>query len=127
MVTVFETLSDLKDFIDNSQNLVCNNCIGRQESEKKDNKTTLVTEFAMYTNLGVLYHSSKNEYKTETTMPPIARKETELMDDKENLFESLAKKYKMIDLPVALDKKTGNLIIGYLIKAKEKEIQRVTA
>lgn len=122
-VTIFESLSDLKDFILNAKELEVYNCVGRQDSENKENKVVYVTELALYTNLGVLFHTSRNEYKTKTTMPPIAKKETELLDDKEDLFKDISTKYNMIKASVTIDKR-GNVNIGYQLKTKEKEVKR---
>lgn len=113
-ITVFETLSDLSVFIKNCKNFECFNCVGRQGSEKNDEKT-IITEIVLYSNVGILYHSSKNRFKTDSNMSPIARKETILLDDKAELFNSIAEKYHIIKNSVKINSK-GQVEIGYLTK-----------
>lgn len=125
-ITVFDVLSDMDVFIRNTKDFICYNCVGRQESSKVEDKTTVDTEIVVYSNVGILFHTSKNKFKTETTLTPIARKETVLMDDKATLFAKMAEELHLIKNSVRLGPK--NIIeIGYLNKKQTKDIIRTTA
>lgn len=127
-ITSFETLTSLVDFLDNAKNYEVYNVVGRQVVDTTlDDKTVLVTEIAFYTNFGTLFHTSKNKYKTNTTMPPIAKKETELLEDKEKLFEKLSEKFNVYSAPVSFEKRTGSLIVGDTIDTTKKDAVRTTA